>query len=80
MLSTRSVGFSTSLPFLSAKRISILLLEYSILTFALIFSKSSLEILLASDTVTLSAEAGVLISYFAVCAFNVIVKAPGSVL
>ena len=35
--------------------------------------------LLASDTVTLSADAGVLISYFLVCAFNTKVTAPGSV-
>ena len=45
----------------------------------MILSKSSLVISSAFDTTTLSAEAGVLISYFLVCAFNTNVTAPGSV-
>ena len=80
ILSIRSSEFSTSCPFLSAKRSSGLFWEYSSLTFALILSKSSLVISSAFDTTTLSAEAGVLISYFLVCAFNTKVTAPGSVL
>ena len=79
MLSIRSVWLSTSCPFLSAKRSSLFFWEYSSLTFSLILSNSASVTLLASDTVTLSADAGVLISYFLVCAFNTKVTAPGSV-
>ena len=78
-LSTTFEASSTSWPFLSAKRASGLFWEYSTLTFSLIFSNSLSVTLLASDTVTLSAAAGVLISYFLVCAFNTNVTAPGSV-
>ena len=42
-------------------------------------SNSASVTLFASDTVTLSADDGALISYFLVCAFNTKVTAPGSV-
>ena len=73
----RSDWFSTSWPFLSAKRASGLFWEYSSLTFSLILAKSSSVTLDGSATVTFSV--GVAISYFLVCAFNTKVTAPGSV-
>ena len=65
-------------PFLSAKRASLLVLEYSRLILFLIFSSSASVILLGFATEIFAV--GSATSYFAVCAFNVIVKAPGSVL
>ena len=64
---------------MSAKFLSLLSLEYSILTLALIFSNSASVTLLASATATLSASAGLVISYLAVWAFSLIVNEPGSV-
>ena len=53
--------------------------EYSSLTFSLIFSNSLSVTLLTSDTTTLSASAGVLISYFWVWGLRITLTAVGSV-
>ena len=78
-LSTTFEAASTSLPFLSAKRASGLFWEYSTLTFSLIFSNSLSVTLLTSDTTTLSASAGVWISYFKVWGLRITLTAVGSV-
>ena len=70
---------STNVPFLSAKRASGLFWEYSSLTFSLILSNSLSVTLLTSDTTTLSASAGVLISYFWVWGLRITLTAVGSV-
>ena len=54
----------TSSPRLDSRFLSGFVSEYSNLTFSLILLNSASVILLASDTATLSASAGVLISYF----------------
>ena len=69
---------STNEPFLSAKRSSGLFWEYSNLIFSLTLANSVSVTFEASVTATLSASAGVLISYFRVCGLRMTLTAVGS--
>ena len=70
---------STNVPFLSAKRSSGLFWEYSNLIFSLTLANSASVTFEASVTATLSASAGVWISYFNVWGLRITLTAVGSV-